>query len=139
MISFLHLQECLACLVRLIWMVLEMENKKPYRCCFLRCCFQDLSSIARSILVQFLSSFFSISFFRVYVVYPYSCIDTTAARKKCVLFKKKLDGNYKRMLRAILNKSPTVRPPITKTIQVRRTRHAGHCWRSRDELISDVL
>ena len=27
-------------------------------------------------------------------------------------------------------------PPITKTIQVRRTRH---CWRSRDELISDVL
>ena len=30
-------------------------------------------------------------------------------------------------------------PPITKTVQVRRTRHAGHCWRSRDELISDVL
>ena len=29
--------------------------------------------------------------------------------------------------------------PITKTIQVRRTRHAGHCWRSRDELINDVL
>ena len=53
------------------------------------------------------------------------------------------------MLRAILNKSwrqhPTKHqlydhlPPITKTIQVRRTRHAGHCWRSRDELISDVL
>ena len=30
-------------------------------------------------------------------------------------------------------------PPITKTIQVRRTRHAGHYWRSMDELISDVL
>ena len=30
-------------------------------------------------------------------------------------------------------------PPITKSIQVRRTRHAGHCWRSRDELISDGL
>ena len=53
------------------------------------------------------------------------------------------------MLWAILNKSwwqhPTRHqlygylPPITKTIQVRRTRHAGHCWRSRDELISDVL
>ena len=62
---------------------------------------------------------------------------------------KKLDGNYTRMLRAILNKSwrqhPTRHqlyghlPPITKTIQVRRTRHAGHCRRSRDELISDVL
>ena len=53
------------------------------------------------------------------------------------------------MLRAILNKSwrqhPTRHqlyghlPPITKTIQVRRTRHAGHCWRSKDELVSDVL
>ena len=52
-------------------------------------------------------------------------------------------------LRAILNKSwqrhPTRHqlyghlPPITKSIQVRRTRHAGHCWRSRDELIRDVL
>ena len=30
-------------------------------------------------------------------------------------------------------------PPITKTIQARRTRHAGHFWRSKDELISDVL
>ena len=26
-----------------------------------------------------------------------------------------------------------------KAIQVRWTRHAGHCWRSRDKLISDVL
>ena len=62
---------------------------------------------------------------------------------------KRLDGNYTRMLRAILNKSrgqhPTRHqiyghlPPITKTIQVRRTRHAGHCWRSRNELIRDVL
>ena len=61
---------------------------------------------------------------------------------------KKLNGNYTRMLRAILNKSwwqhPTRHqlyghlPPITKTIQVRRTRHARHCWRSRDELISGM-
>ena len=62
---------------------------------------------------------------------------------------KKLDGIYTRMLRAILNKSWRQHPKryqlyghlrsITKTIQVRRTRHAGHCCRSRDELISDVL
>ena len=62
---------------------------------------------------------------------------------------KKLDGNYTRMLRAILNKSwrqhPTKHqlygylPPTTKTIQVRQTRHAGHCWRSRNELIKYVL
>ena len=30
-------------------------------------------------------------------------------------------------------------PPITKTIQVRRTRHVEHCRRSKDELIRDVL
>ena len=62
---------------------------------------------------------------------------------------KKLDVNYTRMLRGILNKSRRQHatshqlyshlPPIKKTIQVRRTRYAGHCWRSRDELISDVL
>ena len=62
---------------------------------------------------------------------------------------KKLDGNYSRMLQAILNKSYQQHPtrhqeyghllPSTKTIQARRTRHVGHCWRSRDELISDVL
>ena len=30
-------------------------------------------------------------------------------------------------------------PPITKTIQARRTRHVGLCWRSKVKLISDVL
>ena len=30
-------------------------------------------------------------------------------------------------------------PPISKTIQVRRTRHAEHCWWSKDKLISDIL
>ena len=30
-------------------------------------------------------------------------------------------------------------PPTTKTIKVRRTRHARHSWRSKDELISDIL
>ena len=72
---------------------------------------------------------------------------TTWTRTKRL--EKKLDGYYTIMLRAILNKSwqqhPTRHPlyghlpPITKTIQVRRTRHAGYCWRSGDELISDVL
>ena len=30
-------------------------------------------------------------------------------------------------------------PPISQTIQVRRTRHPGYCWRSKDELISKVF
>ena len=60
-----------------------------------------------------------------------------------------LTKRLEKKLRAILNKSwrqhPTRHqlyghlPPITKTIQVRGTRHAGHCWRSSDELIRDVL
>ena len=29
--------------------------------------------------------------------------------------------------------------PITKTIKIRRTRHAGHYWRSKDELVRDLL
>ena len=75
----------------------------------------------------------------------YGCTTWTLAKR----WEKKLDGNYTRMLRAIWNKSwqqhPTRRqlyghlPPITKTIKAERTRHAGHCWRSRDEIVSDVL
>ena len=87
------------------------------------------------------------SFFQAAVtsILLYGCTPWTLTKR----LEKKLDGNYTRMLRAILNKSwqqhPTRHqlyghlPPITKTIQVRRTRHAGHCWRSRDELIRDVL
>ena len=39
------------------------------------------------------------------------------------------------------HKAPTIRPPapIMKTIQVRWARHVGHCWRSRDKLISVLL
>ena len=59
----------------------------------------------------------------------YGCTTWTLTKR----LEKKLDGNYTRhQLYGHL-------PPITKTIQVIRTRHAGHCWRSRDELISDVL
>ena len=87
------------------------------------------------------------SFFQAAVVsiLLYGCTTLTLTKR----LEKKLDGNYTRMLRAILNKSwrqhPTRHqlyghlPPIMKTIQARQTRYAGHCWRSRDKLISDVL
>ena len=87
------------------------------------------------------------SFFQAAVasILLYGCTTWTLTKR----LEKMLDGNYTRMLRAILNKSwrqhPTRHqlyghlPPIMKTIQVRRTRHAGHCCKSRDELISDVL
>ena len=87
------------------------------------------------------------SFFQpaVLSILPYGWSTWTQSKR----LEKKIDGNYTSMLRAILNKSwrqhPTRNqlyahlPHITKTIQVRRTRHAGHCWRSREELISDAL
>ena len=62
---------------------------------------------------------------------------------------KTIDGAYTRMLRAALNISwkqhPTKKelygniPPISVTIRDRRQRFAGHCWRSKDELASDLL
>ena len=87
------------------------------------------------------------SFFQAVVVsiLLYGCTTWTLTKH----LEKKIDRNYTRMLRAILNKSWRQNstkqqlyghlPPITKTVQVRRTRHAGHCWRSKDELISDIL
>ena len=87
------------------------------------------------------------SFFQAAVVsiLLYGCTTWTLTKQ----LEKELDSNYTRMLRAILNKSWRQHPkrhqlyghllPITKTIQVRRTRHAEDCWRSRDKLISDVL
>ena len=87
------------------------------------------------------------SFFQAAVVsiLLYGCTTWTLTKR----LEKKVDDNYTRMLRAILHKSwrqhPTRHqlyshlPSITKTIQVRQTRNAGHYRRSKDELISDVL
>ena len=81
----------------------------------------------------------------VVLILLYGCTTWTLTKR----LEKNLDGNYTRMLWAILNKSWRQHPtrhqlyghllPITKTIQVRQTRHTGHSWQSRDELISDVL
>ena len=78
------------------------------------------------------------------------CVAYIYSRQLYIYSKKyRIDDNYTRMLQAILNKSwrqhPTKHqqyghlPTITKTSNVRRTRHAGRCWRSKDELISDIL
>ena len=62
---------------------------------------------------------------------------------------KKLDDNNTRMLYAVLNESweqnPVKQqlysylPPISQTIQEIWARHAGHCWKSKDEFISNIL
>ena len=78
------------------------------------------------------------SFFKAVIVsiLLYGCITWTLTKR----LEKRLDVNYTRMLRAILNTSwrqhPTKQqlyghlPPITKTVKIRRTRHAGqaHTW-----------
>ena len=65
---------------------------------------------------------------------------------KCI--EKNLDKNCTRMLWAILNKSWKQHPTkqqlythllaISKTIQIRQTRHMGHFWRSKDKLLNDL-
>ena len=90
-----------------------MGGRCPYSCCFVECCLQDLFNIVCSILVWLQSSFFSIHLYSIHAVYLYSSTDMTATWKK---------------LRFILS----VRSDFHMT-------NAGHFWRSRDKLISDVL
>ena len=107
-------------------------------------------------------SFFSFLQAAVVSILLYGCTTQTLTK----YMEKKLDGNYTRMLRGVLKKSwwqnphktaavwpPTTHlgntptkqqlyghlPPITKTVQVRRTRHAEDCWKSKDELISNII
>ena len=82
MSSSLLLQQCPACFVHPIWMVIEMWGRWPYSCSFIRCCLQDLFNVVHSIFVHFPSSFFSICLVSVNMVHPFSRIDTTAAWKK---------------------------------------------------------
>ena len=90
--SSLLLQQCLTCLVCLIWMVLEMGGRWTYSCCFVGCCFQDLFNMTHSILEQFLFSFSSICLVSINVVHPYRRNDLTAAWKKlCFILSNKFD------------------------------------------------
>ena len=114
--------------------------------------FRLRSSLVNKQSIKLLLSEFSQEFLAVSVIWKSDLIDKMkrsffqAAVVSILLYgcttwmltkrlEKKLDGNYTRMLRAILNKSwrqHTTRhqlyghlPPITKTIKVRRTRLAG--------------
>ena len=60
----------------------------------------------------------------------------------------KLEGNYTRMLDVVLIKLCQQHPrkmlhghlpTILEIIQISQTRHTGHCWSSRDKLISNIL
>ena len=86
------------------------------------------------------------SFFQavIMLILLYGCTTWMLTKR----MEKKLDSNYTRTLQAILNKSWRQHPIkqqlyghllcIMKTIKIRWTRYAGHWWRSRDELVSNV-
>ena len=79
-------------------------------------------------------------------------VNTAYGCTTCLLsqgMNRKLDGNCTRILRAVLNKSWRKHPTkqllywyivlISKRIQTKRGRHAGHSRRVKGELISDIL
>ena len=136
-------------LMIMIITIIPFENERlvvhvvhPYSSIDVTAAWKKLRFILSDLTDKMKRSFFQAA---VTLILLYGCTTWTLTKR----LEKKLDGNYTRMLRAILNKfwqqHPTRHqlyghlPPITKTIQVRRTRHAGHCWRSREELIRDVL
>ena len=65
-----------------------------------------------------------------------------------IALEKKINGSYTRMLRAALHMSWIDHmfnkdlygkiPKITDTIREQRLRFSGHCWRSQNEVVSDV-
>ena len=78
--------------------------------------------------------------FQAVEILPYRC--TTWMQTKRI--EKKLDGNDTRMIQAVSNKLWKqhhknelygLLPSISKTIQIKRTRHAGHFWINREELL----
>ena len=99
------------------------------------------------VLTSHLSDKIKRNFFQAIAVsiQQYGC--TTWMLTNCM--EKKLDGNYTSMLGAVLKKSwkqhPTKEllyshlPSVSQTIQVRWTRHVEQSWRSKVNLISDVL
>ena len=75
------LQYCSSHLAPLTWINYEIGGKWPYSCCLVGYFFQDLFKTACSILMYFLSSFFSMHFVRLQVVQPYSSTDIDKAWK----------------------------------------------------------
>ena len=94
-----------------------------------------------------LKNHLKIGFFRVTVesvlLYGAECWKMTGKMSN------RLDGSYTRMLRAVLGVSwkeyKTNKelygnlPQITDTLMIRRLRFIGHCWRKKDEVISELL
>ena len=86
-----------------------------------------------------------VSILLIVVLTQHWCTTSTLTKR----IERKPDGDCKRMLRVILNKSWKQQPtkqelnshllPISKTIPVRQTRQARYCWKCKNEHINYVL
>ena len=67
--------------------------------------------------------------------------DITDGEKAWRQLHKNAARNFELVLEALPHKTAAVRPPTShlENYQIRRTRHAWHSWKCRDELISDDL
>ena len=80
--SFLHLQQCPPCLVRLTLIIFVMSYSWPCTCCFMGVAPRTCSMLHAAFLCNCRQAFSPY----VHVVHPYSNIDTTTAWKNCVIF-----------------------------------------------------
>ena len=64
-----------------------------------------------------------------------------SGKKACQILHNNAASYIEQVQEATSNKKSGVQnlPSITKTIQIRRTRHAAHYWRRKDEIITDEL
>ena len=70
----------------------------------------------------------------------YLDVNKMAGEKDRRQLHKNAASDIEQVMEATTHKAPTIRlPTFHHENYLRRTRYAGHCWRSRDELISDVL
>ena len=87
-----------------------------------------------SFFCHFLSFWYTVIWYQVFLSYTHNLYIVHSLRKKRDLRK---DAWRQLQKNAACNSEQVLE--ATPTIKVRRTRHAGHCWRSKDELMSDLL
>ena len=102
-------------------------------------------NVINKILSSNLDNVFKLKFFKAVVepIHLYGYETWTLSKK----LEKSLDGTYTRLLMRVQNiswktlpyQTSTNLPPVSRLVQARRVRFAGHCFRAEHEVISDLL
>ena len=122
-------------------------GKWPYNCYFLFCCFESLFKTVSTIPAYLPSTLFILHFGHVEVVPLYNSIDTVTNWKKSHFI-----SSERWVFHTINNLSMAVYAFARLYIGIfnrgfsylanhpwRRTRHLGHCWSCKDDLIKEVV